>query len=136
MFTNMKLIPLILICCFLPFFAAAQAQNNLPDARLSTLFEADYLQRLQTLQPVQLQRLNYYLDHSYEVQTIAVDKEATDLPEVSITDLATFNIIAFERERGLYRSPNSIQVFRIKGTNKLLILLSESEFVKRFNAAR
>jgi hypothetical protein len=132
----MKSIFFFLSCCLLPFLTVAQGKILTPDTRLVALFDADYLQRLQTLQPVQLERLNYYLDHSYEVRPVPTGKSATNLPEVAIPDLATFNIIAFERERDLHRTANSPQVFRIQGTDKLLVLLSESEFVKLFNANR
>ena len=128
------------IFCFLPIALFAQsenlAQNLVIDARLSGLYDADYLQRLQTLQPVQLQRLNFYLDHSYEIQNTPEGKTFEATEEVEISDIAVFNIIAFEQTHNLHRDAQSSKLFRIKGTNKLLVLLPESEFVKRFNAAR
>ena len=132
----MKPIFLLVACWLAPFLAEAQTKTVTPDSRLASLFDADYLQRLQTLQPVQLERLNFYLDHSYEVQVIAAGKEGAALPEAVVSDLQNFNVIAFERERNLHRHAVSPQLFRIKGTNKMLYLLSEGEFVKRFNASR
>lgn len=131
--------PIFLVIAFwvAPFLAEAQqAKTVTPDLRLASLFDVDYLQRLQTLQPVQLERLNFYLDHSYEVQALPAGKEGARLPEAVVPDLKNFNVIAFERERNLYRNAVSPQLFRIKGTDMILCLLSEGEFVKRFNASR
>ena len=122
--------------CMMPMLSVAQAKTVLPDTRLNSLFDADYLQRLQSLQPVQLERLNYYLDHSFEVQTLASTKTPEGLPEAVIPDISAFNIVAFEREHHLFRNAESPQIFHIKNTNQILVLLSEKEFVKRFNAAR
>lgn len=106
-----------------------------PDARLLQMYDADYLQRLATLQPDFLQRLNYYLDNSYTIVPQPEGKSAEPYQTVAIAQNATFNILTFERDNKIFRDKASPKYFHIAGSNNLLMLLSEAEFVKKFNTA-
>lgn len=123
---------------FAPSAASAQdmpSSTPKPDARLLQMYDAEYLQRLATLQPDFLQRMNYYLDNSYNIVPQPEGKAAESYATVNIAASETFNIFAFERDNKVSRDIASPKYFRIAGTNNLLMLLSENEFVKKFNTA-
>jgi hypothetical protein len=116
--------------------ALAQTKTLEPDARLSQLYDADFLQRLQTLQPELLQRLNYYLDNSYSIVPMPEGKDAQGFLSIEMpADVSKFNVLAFERERKILRDKSQAMFFQIAGTRNLLMLLPELEFVKKFNEA-
>ena len=129
-----------MLFCLISTTALAQAQRaqqvqQAPDARLLDVYDAAYLQRLQAVQPALLERMNYYLDHSY---SIALDNGKMDesLPTIAMpTELSAFNVLKMERERKIFRQKEGVINFRIQGTNQILSLDSETEFVKKFNAA-
>ena len=107
-----------------------------PDARLLQVYDADYLQRLATLQPDFLQRLNYYLDNSYRIVPQPEGKTVENYTTVAMpANRADFNIFKMEREQKVGRLKSSPLYFHIANSTDLLILLSEDEFIKKFNAA-
>ena len=126
----------IFVCwaALLPLCLHAQAAPRTPDTRLSALYDADYLQRLQTLQPAQLERLNFYLDHSYSVESLPQGKTVDNLPTI---DWAAegFNILVFERDNQVQRQKTQPVYYHIRNSDTMLVLWSEDEFVKQFNAA-
>jgi hypothetical protein len=130
-------------CLFLALLCAnaAIAQNSnsvskTPDARLSQVYDADYLQRLQTLQPDFLQRLNYYLDNSYSIVAQPEGKSVEHFVTIEMpANRADFNIFKMEREQKVQRLKSSPVYFRIANSTDILCLLSEDEFVKKFNTA-
>jgi hypothetical protein len=125
---------IILFLCALPFAAHTQTTAKAFDTRLSAMYDADYLQRLQQLQPAQLERLNFYLDHSYSIESMPQGKTAVELP-VADWNAEGFNILAFERDNKVQRQKTQPVYFRLRNTDKILVLLAEDEFVKQFNAA-
>ena len=53
----------------LPLFTFAQKESATPtiDERLYAVFEGDFLERLQSQSPSQLQYYNFFLDNIYEI---------------------------------------------------------------------
>lgn len=120
----------------LPLFTFAQNESATPpiDKRLYDVFEADFLEALQRLSPSQLQYYNFFLDNIYEIKELPEGKTST-YPTVEIADLDNINILKLINDLELKRDYNSPTIYLIANTNKLLVLISEKEFVKKFNTA-
>lgn len=118
----------------LPLFTLAQKESATTtiDQRLYAVFEGDFLERLQRQSPSQLQYYNFFLDNIYEITELPEGKTA-NYPTVQITDLDNINILKLINDLQLKRDYNSPTIYAIPGTNKLLILIAEKEFVKKFN---
>ena len=107
-----------------------------PDLRLGVSFDVEYLTNLRSKQPAVLERMNYFLDYSYELRDIPKEKlQSANLPIVRIADVSHINIYLLIREQSLKREWESPMYYRIEGTDRMLMLLSEKEFSRRFNEA-
>ena len=103
-----------------------------PDERLYEVFEADYLQRIADNFPQQIQRMNYYLDHAWYISDFVEGKHRLD-GEIDVEDVSNINIYELEKTTSsLKRSVERRMIYRIKGTNKLLIYYHTGEFLRRF----
>jgi hypothetical protein len=120
----------------LPLFTFAQNESATPpiDKRLYDVFEIDFLERLQSQSPSQLQYYNFFLDNIYEIKKLEKGKTTT-YPEIVISDLKHINILKLINDLQLKRAYDSPTVYLIANTNKLLVLIPEKEFVKKFNEA-
>jgi hypothetical protein len=120
----------------LPLFTFAQNEpaTTTIDERLYAVFEADFLERLQSQSPAQLQYYNFFLDNIYEIKELPKGKTSS-YPTVAIPNLNHINILKLINDLELKRDYNSPTVYSIANTNKLLVIISEKEFVKKFNEA-
>jgi len=108
------------------------AQSNY-DERLLAKFSEDRIQELQKEQPQIIDYYTYYLDHSYQItdrETSGKDFQTDQ--EVKIKDLNDFNIL----ELGLTMDRSASKIYKIKGTEKYLRLLSNREFILAYNKSR
>lgn len=103
------------------------------DDRLYDVFERDYLERLQVVNPFLLQYYTFFLDHSYKIVDMPEGKDYSDLKEVTIKRIKKLNILKLQKEEQLVRNADAYVYYRIKKTNKLLVLLPEKEFIKMLN---
>jgi hypothetical protein len=127
------------LCLLLVGFPAfLSAQQDLPpiDERLYDVYEADYLQRLQTANPQVLQRLNFYLDHAYYLTEYPAEKGNPEFPEVIIEDLESINILLLEKEQQLRHALDRPTQYQVKGTNLILVYLPGEKFQKDFRASQ
>lgn len=113
--------------------AIGQTQH---DERLIYKYDTDYLDRLEEKSPVLYQRLTYYLDHSYQIIDEPNGKFDELKDEISVQDLNKINILELERAFDIQPDNKRRRVFRIKGTDKLLVRLPMEEFNKAFNQFR
>jgi len=117
--------------CVFAFILNAQSQakvdTSTPDARLFEVYESSYIDQIQSSNPFLIQRWNYYLDHAYSVIE-EKDAKPTEYPTVNITDLEHINILLLEKEQGLTHDFENPTVYRISGTNKLLVYKSGKQF--------
>ena len=129
---------ILLVSFFFLGSTALWSQSTSPeiDVRLFDVYEADYLSRLQQNHPVQIQRMNFFLDHSFYVVDYPANKGFEDLPSVPVTDLDKINIYSLMQEFGLVRDYDTEKAYRIEGTQKALVFYSGKAFVRSFNAAR
>lgn len=77
---------------------------------------------------------NAIYDFGYEVKTISKSEsvKAESYPEVEVENLKKVNIL----KMNLYPKKEETQVFRIKNTNKLLILKSEKAIYESFKKTK
>ena len=117
---------------------AAQDQALRPDERLLTVFDAAHLEMLRTESPLQLLRYNYYLDHSWFLVKVPAEKAkgAEGFPVVHIADAQQLNILAAQRDLNLQRAFDRPTYYRLEGTDQVLVLRSEKEFARMFDAER
>ena len=120
----------------LPLFTFAQNESTTTtiDKRLYEVFEAEFLESLQSQSPSQLQYYNFFLDNIYEIKDLPKGKNS-NYPTVAIPNLKHINILKLINDLQLKRDYNSPTIYSIANTNKLLILIPEKEFVKKFNEA-
>lgn len=118
----------------LPSLIIAQSETTTPtiDERLYEVFEVDFLERLQAQSPSQLQYYNFFLDNAYQIETLKAGKTST-YKEVIIDDLENVNILKIIKDQQLKRDYNNRTFYKIADTNKLLVLISEKEYAKKFN---
>ena len=137
----MKKITLLigLIYCVSVF---ALAQSITPDPRLDAVYSEEYLQDLTNNYTRDLQYKNWYLDHSYTIVQIDMEK-CEQMPFLKHLDPvnkiigdnvvnvneANFNIYMYHIERQYDRDVH----YRIGSTGKALILNSELDLSRKFN---
>lgn len=125
-----KLIIIFLIAS--PALLSAQNDTVSIDERLYNVFEYDFLKRMQEETPAMLEYYNFFLNHAYQIEPLHAGKES-NYAEVQIDDLTTINILKVIKEQSLHRDYVHQSIYRIKNTDKLLVLISEKELVKKFN---
>jgi hypothetical protein len=129
----MKNILIIFLCIFsLSAFGQNKVDLVEPDARLSNVYSADYLTRLQTANPFLLQRWNFYLDNAFFVTENPADKGAT-YPTIEVADLDNINILLIEKEQKIHHDFKARTYYQIAGTTKMLVYRSGEEFRDALN---
>ena len=106
------------------------------DERLTVKYASKYLDRMEEKSPVIYQRINYYLDHSYMIIDNPNGKFDQLKDEISIQNLDEINILELERAFDIQPDYKMRRVFRIKGTDKVLVRLPMEEFNEAFNQFR
>ncbi|MDR2835385.1 MAG: hypothetical protein LBV69_04200 [Bacteroidales bacterium] len=141
----MKKLLLILL-----FFAASsiyslQAQtSHYVDPRLNQVFEQEYFSYLQTNAPQELIFLNWYLDNSYVIKEVGLEKcqnlpylkyfdrttktVGNNVEDIDMGDLANFNVFLYDVSDG-----NNTSSYRIGDSGKVLIMLSNKMITEQFN---
>lgn len=118
-------------------FVQAQANHthtNLPiDSRLYEVFDSLYLENVKTGNPFLIQRMNFYLDHSWYVTAVPPQKIKPDVPSVRIGDVNKLNIFALERAQHVLRDWNQITIYKIVNSDKVLVLRSGKECTELLN---
>ncbi len=110
---------------------ALQAQYNV-DPRLQVKFGEERLADLQKEHPSVIEYWTFYLDHAYYVADLAPEKDAGELPSVKIDDLSQINILALD----VHPMENGNRIYRIEGTDKLLVMYSTEKIAELFNESR
>ncbi len=117
---------IILLLMVLPLTAWSQGAV---DERLYEVFDADYLERLQTENPFLIKYYTFCLDNSYRIETLPSDK-TTDLKEVIIPDLGNMNILKILGEQQLQRASDYDVFYKIKGTDKVLVVIAGKKILE------
>ena len=102
------------------------------DKRLNELYNPSQLQQLKESNPQFLERLNFYLDNAYIITEQNDEKPIEFSGDVVIDDLKNFNILKLEKDQSLKRSWDKISVYKIIGTNQLLVYHAGRNFNRDF----
>lgn len=102
------------------------------DKRLLVKYSAEQLHDMAVNHPDILDYWTYYLDHSYRVETITPGKDLSHIPEITFKSSKKFNVL----DLGVSMNKTGSQYFKIKNKNQLLILDSDEDFTRKYNAHR
>lgn len=122
---------------FLTLSILSIAQNKTSeieiDERLYQVYDQTYLENLQTNNPFLLQRWSFYLDHAYYISEYPSKKGNPNYPTIKISNLENFNVLLLEKNQNISRDFEKQSVYKIEGTNKVLVYYSGKDFVKKLN---
>jgi hypothetical protein len=129
----MKTIILSTIIILLSSFTIVQPNSKTkPDPRLYEALSDNEISEMLSKNPFLIQYYNYFLDHSYKI--IEQPKSANlNLPQVSISDIDSFNILLLKKKQKLKREWGIQTYYEIKGTNMVLVFISEKEFTQKLS---
>lgn len=107
------------------------SQNGAIDARLKSNFTEKELSEMQSKNPANLEYLNFYVANAYEVTPMPSAKgNAHEIKgAVKIVDLNAVNIY----ELKLFPLQKDYQYYKIEGTDKLLVIISEEQLKAKYN---
>jgi hypothetical protein len=124
---------LIFIITILPLFAIGQSDIKPEiDERLYEVFETDFLERMQTLKPHYIEYQNFYLDNSYQIIDFPKGK-ISEYPIIEVKDLENLNIIRLRNEKMFKTNQDYPNFYIIKDSGKMLMILSNKDFIKKLN---
>ncbi len=107
--------------------------NTAIDDRLYEVYGQEYLLALKKNNPFLLKRWSFYLDNAFYITEYPSKKGNPDYPIITIENLDDFNILLLEKNQELIRDFNQQKVYKIKGTNKVLVYLSGKKFNQKLN---
>lgn len=110
---------------------ALHAQESY-DTRLEAKYSKEQLAKLQENESQAIDYWTYYLDNSYEIVDVIPGKSAEGYEEIKIKNIDSFNIL----ELGIEMDRSTNKYYQIKGTNQMLVLLSNEKFVEKYNSNR
>lgn len=129
----MRTIILSITIILLSSFTIIQPNSKTtPDPRLYEALSENEISEMSSKNPFLIQYYNYFLDHSYKIieQPKSVNLK---LPKVAISNIKDFNILLIKKEQKLRREWGTQTYYEIKGTNKVLVFISEKEFTQKLN---
>lgn len=129
----MRKVFLVFMILSLPLITIAQSETKPEiDKRLYEVFEADFLEKMQIEKPHFIQYQNFYLDNSYDIIDFPKGK-VSEYPIIEIENLEEFNILQLKK-KGIFKTSQDYPNFYIiKDSNKILMILSNKEFLKQLN---
>lgn len=128
---NMKnslfLIGFVLFACY------ASAQSNSFDQRLLSKYTKNELNEMQISNPIAFAYWNFYASNAFQVMDLPDEKSGTHEIKgiVKIQDINSINIFDLH----YIPSIKDYQYYRIEGTRKLLVILSEEQIKEKFVAS-
>ncbi len=107
------------------------SQSGTIDARLKSNFTEKELAEMQLKNPSNLEYLNFYVANAYEVTPMPSAKgNAHEIKgTVKIADLNAVNIYDLK----LFPLQKDYQYYKIEGTDKLLVIISEEQLKAKYN---
>lgn len=103
------------------------------DERLYDVFDANYLEKLQTVNPFVIQRWNFYLDNAWYITDYPEAKGTPNYQSISVVDLENLNILKLEKEQTLRKDFEKQMMYQIEGTQKVLVYHSGRKFNQMLN---
>lgn len=101
------------------------------DARLKSKFSEKELVEMQTKNAKNLEYLNFYVANAYQINQMPSGKSnAHEIKgTIKVKDINNINIY----ELNLNPLPKDYQYYKIEGSDKLLVILSEDQIKEKFN---
>lgn len=124
----MKLFTLIL---FLGISMSVFSQTDF-DKRLLAKFSQEQITDMATNHPNILNYWTYYLDNSYQIVNIGSGKDVSEYPEIKFKSPEKFNILKVDVRMQKVGKTH----YRIKNSDQLLVIDSNTDFTKKYNAYR
>jgi len=110
-----------------------------PDNRLIDYLGVEKVAILQKNNPSLIHYYNFFLDNSYTISTVPADKfdgnnfNELDLPLINgKVDTKKLNVLKLN----IQRKYEEDIYFKVKGQNKIFIMLSEKKFMEKYNNYR
>jgi len=110
-----------------------------PDQRLIDYLGSEKVSMLQQNNPSLIHYYNFFLDNSYDIQTVPADKlDGNNFTELELplingeVDTQKLNVLKLN----IQRKYDENLYFKIKGSDQIFIMLSEKIFVEKYNAYR
>lgn len=126
----------LFLAAILPFWGQAQGNSQPIDARLTIKWDKTYLDQMATTNPLWLARWTFYLDHAWHLAEYPAEKLSVGMPTIHIADLDHINILELETVENTKMLWNKQQVYRISGSNKVLVYESGQHFNELWNTER
>lgn len=128
--TNYRFMRILAMLFMLFTSVAVHAQTDF-DKRLLAKFEEAQIQSLLEKNPEVIAYWTYFLDHGYEVVDIPSEKAESVTEVISLgRNKSNFNILATE----VGTPGEHPRYFRIAGTNQMLVVRSNDDFIQKFKA--
>ncbi|HKL39043.1 MAG TPA: hypothetical protein VJ894_00090 [Cryomorphaceae bacterium] len=102
------------------------------DTRLLAKYSEERINQLLEEQPSVIEYWTYYLDHSFTIVDEQSGKSFLTDETIKIKDVENFNVL----ELDIYMDRKKPKAYRIKGTNKFLILKSNDQFSQAYSLNR
>lgn len=119
---------------FITTFAFSQQTENISiDDRLYDVFDRNYLENLKSSNPFLIQRWNYYLTDAWSIKDLPVEKQSGAYQTIAIPDLENINILLLEKQFDLKPDWHKFNMYKIEGTDKMLVYLPGKQFVSQLN---
>lgn len=117
----------------LAFSVLSIAQKNTTeiisiDDRLYDVYDKEYLTTLQKDNPFLLKRWSFYLDNAFYISESPSKKDNPEFPIIEIDNIEDFNILLLEKNQTLLRDFDKQTVYKIKGSDKILVYYSGKKF--------
>ena len=110
-----------------------------PDTRLVDYLGAEKVAIIQKNNPSLIHYYNFFLDNSYNLETVPTDKlQDNDFEELELplsegeVDTQKLNVLKLN----IQRKYDENIYYKIKGSNQILVMLSEEQFIKKYNKYR
>jgi hypothetical protein len=129
----------ITLAIILLTFGGFTSTEIVPDQRLIDYLGAEKTETMLKNNPELVRYYNYFLDHSYLITQVPQDKyDATQLPVINVPllngkpDPAKMNVLKLE----IQRKYDDRIILKIANCQYLLVMLSEKEFIEKYNEHR
>ena len=99
------------------------------DKRLLAKFSEEKILKLQEEKPQVLNYFTYYLDNGYKLVDPKPGKDYSQYPELKLKKSGEINLFELDIEHPL----NTNGYYRVKNSNKILLLIPRSTLTKSYN---
>lgn len=119
-----------------PFFSvrAQNTSNKQIDARLSAVFDNNYIESIHT-DTFWAKKWQFYLDNAFFISDASVDKSGNENIEgtIEVSDIKNINILQLEKTYALKRDYYTYKAYKIKNTSQYLVYFPTRDYIEKLN---